>query len=102
MTVTTTYVPSFGDDIQNPVYGYQSLGVLSSVHVEKSPLCKVYTFSMSGEKDGRVLELPNTMCKDCNIVDGGSVCGGKIINWIARTLKVDVIENLFQAILCVT
>ena len=66
----------------------------------------IYTFSTNGdeseggEKDGRVLEVPNAMWKDHNIVDGGSVC--EIIDWIVRTLKVDVIEILFQPRLCTT
>jgi hypothetical protein len=34
--VSTTRVPSFGDDFQNPVNGYRSLGVLSPFRVEKS------------------------------------------------------------------
>ena len=35
ITVATTHVPSFGDDMENTLYGYQPLRVLSSIHVGK-------------------------------------------------------------------
>jgi hypothetical protein len=36
ITVSTTRIPSFGDDLQNPVNGYRTMGMLSSIHIEKS------------------------------------------------------------------
>jgi hypothetical protein len=35
VTIATSRVPSFRDDIQNPVNGYRSLGALLSIHVAK-------------------------------------------------------------------
>ncbi|KIM71614.1 hypothetical protein PILCRDRAFT_93785 [Piloderma croceum F 1598] len=36
ITVSTTRIPSFGDDLQNPVNGYRTMGMLSSIRIEKS------------------------------------------------------------------
>ena len=36
ITVATICIPSFGDDIQNPVNGFRTMGQLSSIHIEKS------------------------------------------------------------------
>ena len=36
ITVATIRIPSFGDDIQNPVNGFRTMGQLSSIHIEKS------------------------------------------------------------------
>ena len=32
--IVTTWVPSFGNDMQDPMYGYQSLSILSSINMQ--------------------------------------------------------------------
>src|SRR6266436_1446092 len=61
ITVATTRIPSFGDDIQNPVNGYRAMGMLSSIRFEKStPSAAVYLdqelFAAAGNRRNPITE----------------------------------------------